>query len=95
MWVRFWCGEQKNPGIDLDYDQFEWMRETLSDEWLLESAREHRPDWAKDWDSHNTIYYGFERLAELPEAVRLKLVKHHKGQIAHSNAMLKILGDSR
>jgi hypothetical protein len=93
MWVRFWCGERNNPGIDLEFDQFEWMRETLPDEVLHDEARERRPDWAKDYDSDRTIYYGFERLAKLPEDIRLNLVKHYKSQIVYSNAMLKILGE--
>jgi hypothetical protein len=88
MWVRFWykirCSTSSSTKPE---SQYRWVSERETDESLEEWARELIPSWL----AHSIVDYGFERVTELPEDVRQKLLNEHQAQIKYHQEMVDIL----
>lgn len=87
MWVRFWTGTSSDPERETSY---EWLSDRNTDEALKEYAEEYMESiaWLRGAER---IKYGFDRLTELPENIRLAKIKSYEDQIRSAQAMLDFL----
>ena len=92
MWIRFWCGHTNHPLINVHDDEFVWYDRDLSDDALKEEARERVHQWV--WDCDAMTYYGFDKLTNLSDEVKVFLIRKYSNQIRHAQSMIDLLKDS-
>lgn len=88
-WIRLWHHGRCASGIKDEQSIYVWYDERPSDEELKDEADERVPDWRKQ--SERGYKYGFEDVAELPEKVRLALIKRYERQKVYADKMLGTL----
>jgi len=89
LWIRFWHQSRCASGHNDEESSYEWFDEDSPDDHLKEEADERVPHWRKM--AERGYGYGFERVTELPEDVRKKLIKSFERRKAYADKMLDIL----
>jgi hypothetical protein len=88
-WIRMWHQGKCPSGIKDEESVYVWFDERPSDDCLKDEADERVPDWRKQ--SERGYKYGFEDVPELPEKVRLALIKRYERLKVEADRMLGIL----
>jgi hypothetical protein len=92
-WIRLWHQGKCPSGLNGEESDYVWYDKRPLDAILEAEAYENVPDWRKQ--SERGYKYGFEDVPELPEKVRLGLIKRYERQKVSADRMLGILLDNK